>query len=314
MDRNRDDNDANSGVIEMHVADHAVGASNGDILQFRSGNLNSIHRSVNLSTYGEAILEFKMVQNETGNSPSQVVLEVSNDNGTSYTILETYNTDINLNETILQSKIYDISNYISSNTIIRFRTTIADTADGEGDYYEIDDLEIRVEERIFIEGSVDIENNLTATSYTVPANTNLNLTFQVTVDTPISLAQITNTATLNADGLTERNATVIDPMVVLIGHLYNDINGNGTQDGGESNLANIDVVITDANGTVHVVSTGADGDYTAYGLAGGIASVDINESDIDFPLGATQTEGTDPTNVTVIVGNNIEENNGFFTE
>ena len=43
------------------------------------------------------------------------------------------------------------------------------------------------------------------------------------------------------------------------GHLYIDTNGNGTQDPGEPNLANVDVVITDVNGGTQTVATDASG-------------------------------------------------------
>jgi len=97
----------------------------------------------------------------------------------------------------------------------------------------------------------------------------------------------------------------------LTGHLYNDLNGNGIQDGNETGLANISVTVTEANGTVHTVSTGADGNYSVTVLGRGKASVDIDEKDPDFPVGANQTEGTDPTNVTISSGAHSEENNGF---
>ncbi|HFQ61772.1 MAG TPA: DUF11 domain-containing protein, partial [Epsilonproteobacteria bacterium] len=96
------------------------------------------------------------------------------------------------------------------------------------------------------------------------------------------------------------------------GHLYNDLNGNGVQDGTDTNMVNVDVVITDAKGNIKTVSTDANGDYQADELAPGVASVNIDEADLDFPTGATQTEGTDATNVTVVVDTNtFEQNNGF---
>ena len=41
----------------------------------------------------------------------------------------------------------------------------------------------------------------------------------------------------------------------VTGHLYFDTNGNGTQNAGEPNLANVSIVITDVNGAVQTVST-----------------------------------------------------------
>lgn len=57
--------------------------------------------------------------------------------------------------------------------------------------------------------------------------------------------------------------------------------------------------------------TDANGDYNATGVSEGDASVDIDESTL--PAGSVQTEGTDPTTVTVTAGqDNTEENNGFI--
>jgi len=95
--------------------------------------------------------------------------------------------------------------------------------------------------------------------------------------------------------------------------LYLDTNQNGTQDATEPDLANVDVIVTDNIGATTTVQTNANGDYLATNIRAGNASVNIDSSDPDFPTGAIQTEGTNPTAV-VINANvvNTEENNGFF--
>jgi hypothetical protein len=56
------------------------------------------------------------------------------------------------------------------------------------------------------------------------------------------------------------------------------------------------------------VTTDASGYFTATGVPSGTATVDL----INPPAGV-QTQGTDPTSVTVLPNqNNFEENNGFF--
>jgi gliding motility-associated-like protein/uncharacterized repeat protein (TIGR01451 family) len=93
------------------------------------------------------------------------------------------------------------------------------------------------------------------------------------------------------------------------GHIYDDANGNGVQDPGEADLAGVDVVITDANGNSQTVTTDANGNYSADVPAGDV-TVDIDETTL--PAGSVQTEGTDPTVVTVTSGNvSFEENNGY---
>ena len=101
-----------------------------------------------------------------------------------------------------------------------------------------------------------------------------------------------------------------DQAGTIEGHVYNDLNGNGTQDAGEPDLAGVDVIITDTDGNVQTVTTDANGDYTATVPGNQNATVDIDETTL--PDGAVQTEGTDPTTVTVPSGGTVfEEDNGY---
>ncbi|HIB38338.1 gliding motility-associated C-terminal domain-containing protein [Mesonia sp.] len=98
----------------------------------------------------------------------------------------------------------------------------------------------------------------------------------------------------------------------VTGHLYFDLNGNGTQDTGEPDMPNVDVVVTDAFGVQQTVVTNADGDWEAE-VAALNATADIDETDPDFPAGAVQTEGVDPSSITVIAGQeNFTDNDGFY--
>ena len=99
----------------------------------------------------------------------------------------------------------------------------------------------------------------------------------------------------------------------LTGHLYFDKNGNGTQNATvDLNMANVDVKVTDAHGNIHNTTTDSFGNWTV--TAGiGQATVTINTNDIDFPLGATQTEGTNPSTSTILVATTtFSENDGFY--
>ena len=96
------------------------------------------------------------------------------------------------------------------------------------------------------------------------------------------------------------------------GHLYIDTNGNGVQDAGEPNLANVDVKITDNNGVSQTVSTDGNGNYTATVVVG-ITKVDVDENDPQYPSGYTQTEGSDPKFVNVLNEQNTDAgNNGYY--
>src|SRR4030095_14501276 len=98
----------------------------------------------------------------------------------------------------------------------------------------------------------------------------------------------------------------------VTGHLYVDTNGNGVQDAGEPNLANVDVVITKSDGTMVTVSTDANGNWTV-SVPPGSTTANVNESDPQFPASSTQTEGTDPTTVTAVAGTSTSAgNDGYF--
>ena len=105
------------------------------------------------------------------------------------------------------------------------------------------------------------------------------------------------------DAGVRENATVTETV-------FNDLNGNGVLDVGEE-LANIDVVFT-VNGTPSTVVTDANGVATFTGAAAGdTVNIDVQESDTDFPAGATLTVGTDPTDVTAIGGATVTDTTGY---
>ena len=91
----------------------------------------------------------------------------------------------------------------------------------------------------------------------------------------------------------------------ISGHLYIDANGNGDQDPGEPDLADVGVVVTDSNGNAQTVITNPSGNWVATVPPGG-TSANVDESDPDFPSSYTQTEGTDPTLVTAIAGSGVD--------
>ena len=98
----------------------------------------------------------------------------------------------------------------------------------------------------------------------------------------------------------------------VTGHLYIDTNGDGNQDAGEPNLANVDVIITDANGNTQTVATDGSGNWTA-SVPPGATSADVDENDPQYPAGYTQTEGDDPTSVTAVAGTDTSAgNDGYF--
>jgi protocatechuate 3,4-dioxygenase beta subunit len=96
------------------------------------------------------------------------------------------------------------------------------------------------------------------------------------------------------------------------GRLYLDTNGNGVQDPGEEGLANVDVLVTDANGLVHRVTTDADGNWSAAVPPGStLAAVDL--TDPNLPDGAARTQGDDTTPITAVAGSEVSDvHDGFY--
>ncbi|RMB56458.1 tandem-95 repeat protein, partial [Dokdonia sinensis] len=93
---------------------------------------------------------------------------------------------------------------------------------------------------------------------------------------------------------------IVTSLAIVDGHVYEDTNGNGTQDAGEPDLANVDVFVTDANGNTETVQTDVNGDYSAFVVAGAtIINIDNTDPDLTFGF---QTEGDDPTTVTAVEG------------
>lgn len=96
------------------------------------------------------------------------------------------------------------------------------------------------------------------------------------------------------------------------GHLYIDTNGNGVQNLGEPDLAGVNVVVTDVNGAVLLVTTDASGNWVVT-VPPGLTTANVDESDAQFPVGVVQSEGTDPTSVTAVAGVTTSAgNDGYF--
>ncbi|WP_419613577.1 SdrD B-like domain-containing protein [Thiolapillus sp.] len=122
---------------------------------------------------------------------------------------------------------------------------------------------------------------------------------------PSTVTVVVNTSTdAGNDGYQPNPGTVT-------GHLFIDTNGNGNQDAGEPNLPNVDVVITDSTGATQTVSTDASGNYSAT-VPAGSTTVNVDETDPDFPANHTQTAGADPTTVTVPAGSTADAGNDGY--
>ena len=130
--------------------------------------------------------------------------------------------------------------------------------------------------------------------------------FQVTVNPGTVGLNLGNRAMVSSDEIVASDTNLvqipIDGDANVTGHLFIDLDGNGVQGAGEPNLANVDVVVTDEDGGVQPVSTDALGNYTVTvpadnALLTGQTILDVDETDADFPNGATLTTGNDPQTV-----------------
>ncbi len=164
------------------------------------------------------------------------------------------------------------------------------------------------------------------------ASQNTVIRFQVTVNPGTADQFLNNQATFASDETPSTDTNLVQVPIVgtadITGHVFLDSNGNGSQDPGEPDLANIDVVVTDATGAVQTVTTDSNGDYlvtvavestdtgcyldevtnVAYNGSNGSLSWTSNPW-AEYGNGADTNTGTDPMSVQndpiVGAGNNV---------
>jgi uncharacterized repeat protein (TIGR01451 family) len=85
----------------------------------------------------------------------------------------------------------------------------------------------------------------------------------------------------------------------VTGTVFNDANGNGSQDGGETGIAGVTVSVT-VGAVARSGTTDASGGWAAGAVPPGTATVDVD--DTTLPAGLVRTAGADPTSVAVTAG------------
>ncbi len=122
--------------------------------------------------------------------------------------------------------------------------------------------------------------------------------FRVVVDPNTAGEFVNNQATIYTTELPPGDTNLVQiPIVgdaVITGHVFLDTNGDGDQDPGEPDLGYIDVIVTDSQGNTQIVTTDSDGDYSVT-VEDGVARVEVDETDPDFPTGATNSTGDNGT-------------------
>ncbi len=137
------------------------------------------------------------------------------------------------------------------------------------------------------------------------ANEDVTFRFQVRVDPGTTESFVNNQATVSSSELAPADTNLVQiPIVgdaILTGRVFLDLDGDGIQDPGEAGLANVDVAVVDAEGNPQIAITDANGDFSVT-VEPGAATLDVDETDPDFPSGAALTTANDPQVVTAVAG------------
>ena len=152
---------------------------------------------------------------------------------------------------------------------------------------------------------------ITADTPLAPGST-IRLRFDARVNPGTGGLFASNQAQVTATGqpLTSSNLYQV-PIVgdaTVTGHVFLDINGNGTQDPGEPDLSNVTVTVTDSSSVVQLVTTDSFGNYTVV-VPPGTTTLNVDETDPDFPTGSTLTTANDPQNVIAVAGSTVASTN-----
>lgn len=288
-----DDGDPASGDVR-NVTDNAP---DNELRLERAGR--AIQRTANLAGAQNVELSFTWRHSNQWDTDDEWQLQVATAPAGPFTTIEVFTgTDPQTDQ--LHVETTDLVPFIGAQTTIRFVVV----AGGPVERLYIDDVEWSF--TVSGAGTAGPPPNLASDIELGPGET-ATVTFQATVDDPLApgIDEITNTATASATGATSIQGGVSDPVGgTITGHLFNDANGNGVQDPGEADLANVDVILTLNGGGTLTVTTDGNGDYTATVPAGSTTAT-VDASDPDLPLGATLTTGNATQTVNVPGGGSI---------
>lgn len=118
------------------------------------------------------------------------------------------------------------------------------------------------------------------TTAAIPVGTTVTLQITARVDTRNAVTNIASVPSIPA--VPPAPVTVTPLLATVTGHLFQDDNENGVQNGNEDDLDDISVTITDATGVPQTVVTDNNGNYSVQ-VAPGIVTAVIDQNDNDFP-------------------------------
>jgi|GEM_PF-1266057 len=227
-----------------------------------------IQRTTNLNGAIDATLtfDFNRANLEAGDT---MVVEINN--GFGFMPLATCDST-----TPVGGKSFDISSYISTATTIRYRVTGGVNAVNE--YFSIDNVDIAYGGTGFAAANNPPNFISSSSGYSLAPGESLSLTFQVSVNDPLSIGidSITNSACITADQVFVPICDEVTNIVTNPGSgsarvgdlIWFDSDRDGSFDVGEAGIPNVEVTLKDRYGTpISVTHTDGTGHYLFTGVA-----------------------------------------------
>jgi uncharacterized repeat protein (TIGR01451 family) len=282
-----DDGVVNTGDVRV-VADGSTNA-----LRLNRGSRGA-SRAASLEGYTSAILSFSYRRNGT---EADDYVTVSGFDGTNWITLYTLYGGTNESNYLSSGNIAIPAAALNSNFQIRFLTR---SGNGNGDYFYFDNIQISVSGRGYASSAGGAPPNL-ASGYTLYPYESLTAVVTVMVNSNLSpsVTQISNTATVNADGGINQSATAVNPVLpapTINSPIYvgaTSINGTSSQIGSTVTVYN--------NGTpIGTAIVQSDGTWVLNGVSGLVLGDSISAS---ITISGATSPQCDPVIVTSSIPN-----------
>lgn len=286
-----------------------------------SGQEPSIAREVDLSGYSSATLSFDWNTSSEVDADDGVVVEISSNGGSSYTILESF---VGYSDANSGTRSYNIDGYVSADTKVRFRVIL--NYDDDDNYFAVDNVQIAAtgvatslttKDNNTSNATPDLANgappNLVASAdgYALKPNQTMTVTFQATVTA--SSGTLVNTAFAKSNETPNPVQSSASNSVATGGQIgdrvWYDLDGQGDQDGGEVGINGVTVHLY--NGTcgpagpaIQTKTTSGDGGYLFTGLPAGDYCVALDTATLPAPGYIHTNSGavSNPKSVTLTTG------------
>lgn len=132
--------------------------------------------------------------------------------------------------------------------------------------------------------------------YTLATGQTITVTFEVTVDGPITVTQLVNSASAAAIGVAPVDDTVTDDVASSIGNrVWNDLNGDGVQDAGEPGIENVTMELYTNGILAASLVTDGNGEYLFTNLLAGTYTVVVDTN--TMPAGLATNPTYDRSNI-----------------